>query len=118
MALRFTNDAEPGIARSGHGPFRYKRSDGRSVRDEATLARIAKLAIPPAWTDVWICTDPDGHLQATGRDARGRKQYRYHPDYRAQREREKFADLIPFGEALGRGAPQGKFARHRVGFAA
>ena len=74
---------------------------GRTVHNPDTLERIGELVIPPAWTDVWICLDPHGHLQATGRDARGRKQYRYHPRYRARRDSEKFADLIPFGEALG-----------------
>ena len=71
------------------------------MTDAATLDRIRSLAIPPAWTDVWICADADGHLQATGRDARGRKQPRYHPDFRAERESDKFARLVEFGEVLG-----------------
>src|SRR5205085_1877583 len=75
---------------------------GAPVVEEAELARIASLVIPPAWTHVWICRDPAGYLQATGRDAKGRKQYRYHPDHRRKREAEKFADLVPFGEATGR----------------
>jgi DNA topoisomerase-1 len=70
------------------------------VKDEATLARVRSLAIPPAWTDVWISADPHGHLQATGRDARGRKQYRYHPDFRSHRDAVKFDRLYAFGSAL------------------
>src|SRR4051794_4723440 len=100
-ALHFVDDTEPGIRRKGTKRFRYVADGtGDAVRDEETLARIASLAIPPAWTDVWICTDRDGHIQATGRDARRRKQYRYHPDFRAERERTKFDQLIDFGEAL------------------
>ena len=77
--LRYVSDLAPGIARSRRGKgFVYLDPDGRSIRDERVLRRIRALAIPPAWTDVWICADPRGHLQATGRDARGRKQYRYH----------------------------------------
>src|SRR3954453_11456135 len=92
----------PGIRRLGApGKFRYVRADGRKVKDAAELARIKSLVIPPAWTDVWICSDPQGHIQATGRDARGRKQYRYHPVYRRRRERRKFDQLVPFGQALG-----------------
>ncbi|MCB0998450.1 MAG: DNA topoisomerase IB [Acidimicrobiales bacterium] len=94
-------DAEPGIVRRGTRRFRYETPDGRPVRDPDVLARIASLAIPPAWTDVWICIDPCGHLQATGRDAKGRKQSRYHPDFRAERERTKFDQLVVFGAALG-----------------
>src|SRR4029079_2237933 len=71
------------------------------VTDAETLERIRAIAVPPAWTDVWICRDPDGHIQATGRDARGRKQYRYHTDFRADRERTKFDELVLFGEHLG-----------------
>jgi DNA topoisomerase IB len=92
---------EPGIRRQGRQRFSFVRErDGSVVRDPRTLARIAALAIPPAWTDVWICAEANGHIQATGRDARGRKQYRYHERYRAQREHAKFADLVPFGGAL------------------
>jgi DNA topoisomerase-1 len=101
MGLRHSADDRPGIRRRGTKRFTY--TDDRTdhpVTDRATLDRIASLAIPPAWTGVWICRDPLGHIQATGRDAKGRKQYRYHPEYRAQRESEKFADLIPFGESL------------------
>jgi DNA topoisomerase-1 len=75
---------------------------GKPVRDEATLARIRALAIPPAWTDVWICPHADGHLQAVGRDARGRKQYRYHAGYRAARDEAKFGRMVAFGKALPR----------------
>ena len=73
----------------------------KPVTDAETLDRIRSIAVPPAWTDVWICADPDGHMQATGRDARGRKQYRYHPEFRAERERTKFDELVAFGESLG-----------------
>ena len=99
--LRYVTDAEPGIRRTGTKRFRYvDDTTGAPVTNKPTLARIDALAVPPAWTDVWICADDAGHLQATGRDARARKQYRYHPAFRALREHEKFADLIPFGEAL------------------
>lgn len=100
--LVYSSDAEPGIRRRGAKRFRYvDEATGSPVRHRPTLARIDALAVPPAWQHVWICADPAGHLQATGRDDRRRKQYRYHPGYRARREQEKFADLIPFGEALG-----------------
>jgi DNA topoisomerase-1 len=101
--LRYYSDAQAGIERrrAGRG-FRYLTSEGGSIRDGQTLARIKTLAVPPAWTDVWICPDPSGHLQATGRDARGRKQYRYHPLYRRRRERAKFDRLVEFGRALPR----------------
>jgi DNA topoisomerase I len=100
--LVHTNDGDPGIRRTGRSRFRYiDEQTGRTVRDRDTLDRIAALAVPPAWQDVWICATGFGHLQATGRDARGRKQYRYHPAFRARRETEKFSDLVPFGEALG-----------------
>jgi len=99
--LRYTSDARPGIRRVGGAPpFRYTGPDGAPVTDEKTLARIAKLVLPPAWTDVWISTDPRGHLQATGRDARGRKQYRYHVRWREERDSNKFDRLGAFGRAL------------------
>jgi DNA topoisomerase IB len=99
--LHYVSDADPGIYRLGSAPkFRYVDADGTPVRDRDTLDRIRMLAIPPAYTDVWICADPRGHLQATGRDARGRKQYRYHPDWRHVRGEGKFARLAAFGEAL------------------
>jgi DNA topoisomerase-1 len=101
--LRYVSDAGPGIRRrrAGEG-FRYLRPDGTTVGDEATLARIRRLAIPPAWTDVWICASGEGHLQATGRDARGRKQYRYHPRWREVRDETKYGRLIAFGAVLPR----------------
>ena len=99
--LRYSRDAEPGIAREGDAKaFAYRDSKGGRVDDERTLERIRKLAIPPAWSDVWICADDRGHLQATGRDARGRKQYRYHPAWRETREADKFEHLAEFAQAL------------------
>lgn len=99
----YSSDAEPGIRRMSRGDgFLYFRPDGRPVRRESDLTRIAALVIPPAWTDVWICTDPRGHLQATGKDARGRKQYRYHPAWIAERDSNKFASLTDFARALPR----------------
>src|SRR3954464_7410433 len=93
----------PGIRRLGApGRFRYVRADGRKVKQAAELARIKSLVIPPAWTDVWICSDPQGHLQATGRDAHGRKQYRYHPKFRQMRDDVKYSRLPAFAQALQR----------------
>jgi len=102
--LRYVNDGRtPGIRRIGrHRRFRYVDPTGRSVSDRAALQRIKALVIPPAWTDVWICPDPRGHLQATGRDARGRKQYRYHPRWRDVRDEVKYGRLIAFADALPR----------------
>ena len=101
--LRYVSDALPGIARRRAGrAFRYVAPEGSDVRDEATLARIRRLAVPPAWTNVWICPREDGHLQATGRDARGRKQYRYHARWREVRDEGKYARLVAFGRALPR----------------
>ena len=100
--LRYVTDAEPGIRRTGTKRFRYTDAvTGRVISNKQVLERIRALAVPPAWTDVWICADPDGHLQATGRDARHRKQYRYHVEFRAEREQTKFGELVAFGEALG-----------------
>jgi DNA topoisomerase-1 len=91
----------PGIRRLGApGRFRYVRADGRRLSNPAELARIKSLVIPPAWTDVWICADPRGHLQATGRDARGRKQYRYHAKFRQMRDDVKYSRLPAFAQAL------------------
>lgn len=99
--LRYSSDARPGISRrrAGRG-FTYSAPDGQTIRTAAVLARIRSLAIPPAWTDVWICPDPTGHLQATGRDARRRKQYRYHARWRVQRDDAKFERLIDFARVL------------------
>lgn len=101
--LRWWSDGDAAILRrrSGRG-FAYRDPAGQPVRDRPTLARIRTLAIPPAWTDVRICPDGRGHIQATGRDAKGRKQYRYHPRWRATRDEAKFRRLIAFGEALPR----------------
>lgn len=97
--LIYTSDAQPGISRLRRGKgFAYRRANGAPLRDDAQLARIRNLAIPPAYRDVWICTRPDGHLQATGFDARGRKQYRYHHRWREERDAEKFEWL---GELAG-----------------
>jgi len=101
--LRYVSDLSPGIRRTRAGKgFRYTGPDGRSIRDAETLGRIKRLAIPPAWTDVWICPDPRGHLQSTGRDARGRKQYRYHPRWREVRDVVKYDRMVAFAEALPR----------------
>jgi DNA topoisomerase-1 len=99
--LHYVSDDKAGIRRvkSGAG-FRYVGTAGKAIRDEETLARIKSLVIPPAWTDVWICPIPNGHLQATGRDARGRKQYRYHPRFREIRDRTKYERLAVFAAAL------------------
>src|SRR5437763_1480243 len=89
--LRYTSDTEPGIRRRTRGKgFVYFRADGSRLKDAATLSRVKRLAIPPAWTDVWISPRENGHIQATGRDARGRKQYRYHSDWRKQRDQNKY----------------------------
>jgi DNA topoisomerase-1 len=99
--LRYVYDTRPGITRKrSRGGFRYVGTDGRPVRDPAVLARIKSLIIPPAWVDVWICTSPNGHLQATGRDARGRKQSRYHPRWRQVRDEAKYEHMLLFAEAL------------------
>src|SRR5687768_3193108 len=85
--LRYVSDASPGIVRRRAGKgFKYVGADGKAVRHADTLARIKSLAIPPAWHDVWICPSPNGHIQAVGRDARNRKQYRYHPRWREVRD--------------------------------
>jgi len=101
--LSYANDNEPGIRRvkSGTG-FRYRDAEGQVVRDPKVLERIRSLVLPPAWTDVWISPDPNGHIQAVGRDQRGRKQYRYHDAWRQLRDETKFDRLIAFGRALPR----------------
>jgi DNA topoisomerase-1 len=101
--LRYVHDDRPGIRREpADDGFRYIDAKGEPVEDEATLKRIKSLAIPPAWTDVWICPQTNGHLQATGRDARGRKQYRYHPKWRSVRDEVKYERMLRFGKALPR----------------
>jgi DNA topoisomerase-1 len=101
--LRYSSDAEPGITRRRAGSgFFYVMPNGRRVNDSATLERIRKLAVPPAYTKVWICLDPQGHLQATGLDARGRKQYRYHAKWREVRDTHKFERMMEFGKTLPR----------------
>jgi DNA topoisomerase-1 len=102
--LRHVTDARPGIRREAKpgGGFRYIGPDGRAVRRPAELQRIAHLAVPPAWTDVWICPYADGHIQATGRDARRRKQYRYHDHWREVRDATKYERTLAFGDALSR----------------
>lgn len=99
--LRYVTDTKPGITRKKHGKtFRYFDPDGKPIKDEATLKRIRSLVIPPAWTDVWICPLANGHLQATGRDARKRKQSRYHPRWREVRDETKYERMKLFGQAL------------------
>lgn len=101
MGLRYVSDAMPGISRrrSGKG-FAYRGPDGQPLRDREKLAWIRSLAIPPAWEKVWISPFPDGHLLAVGRDEKGRKQYRYHPRWRALRDEAKFGRMLAFGRAL------------------
>jgi DNA topoisomerase I len=99
--LQYVSDVKPGIRRKKSGKrFRYVDAEGKPIRDKETLQRIRSLVIPPAWTDVWICSDSRGHLQATGRDARGRKQSRYHPRWRAVRDETKYERMLLFGTAL------------------
>jgi DNA topoisomerase-1 len=101
VGLRYASDDQPGIGRKGAGKgFHYLRPDGKPVRDKDTLARIRALVIPPAWTGVWICPDADGHIQVTGRDAKGRKQYKYHPDFRAVRDNGKYDHVLEFAAVL------------------
>ena len=99
--LRYVHDGRAGIHREAvKDGFRYLDAHGAPVEDETTLARIKGLVIPPAWQDVWICAQANGHLQATGRDARGRKQYRYHPKWRTARDEVKYERMLKFGDAL------------------
>lgn len=101
--LRYVTDARPGIQRrQAANGFEYIDPKGQPIRDDTKIERIKALAIPPAWTDVWICPSPNGHIQATGRDARGRKQYRYHPRWRMVRDETKYARMLAFGAALPR----------------
>jgi len=98
--LHYVSDSQPGISRERNRHFLYRDEAGRQIRDAAVIARIEALAIPPAWTKVWICSLPNGHIQATGRDARGRKQYRYHARWRTVRDETKYARILEFAEAL------------------
>ena len=103
LGLRYVNDGLAGITRRRVGTgFSYRAPDGSLLKDRDTLAWIRKLAIPPAWREVWISPHRDGHVSATGRDARGRKQYRYHPAWRAFRDETKFGRMLAFGQALPR----------------
>jgi DNA topoisomerase-1 len=103
VGLRYVSDEMPGIAREHAGKgFRYRFPTGDLVHEPEVLRRIKSLAIPPAWTQVWICPDPSGHLQATGRDDRGRKQFRYHPRWREIRDETKYNRMLAFGRALPR----------------
>ena len=99
--MRHSSDSEPGISRqkSGRG-WAYFKPDGARITDRDEIERLNAIGLPPAYTDAWFCTDPEGHLQATGVDARGRKQYRYHPDFTAKRSTSKFDGLKEFGKAL------------------
>src|SRR5215831_13981052 len=101
--LLYVHDHQPGIRRRKAGPgFVYVGPEGDRIRDEKTLEQIRKLAVPPAWTDVWIAVSPRGHLQATGRDAKGRKQYRYHSRFRETMESTKYEHMIEFADSLPR----------------
>lgn len=99
--LRYVDDSKPGLTRQRSGTgFRYVDAKGATIRDKALIQRVKALAIPPAYTDVWICPSANGHIQATGRDDRGRKQYRYHPEFRQAREASKFERITAFADAL------------------
>jgi len=100
--LRHSNDAEPGFTRKRTGQYWAYFDGDERVTDRETIDRLTSVGLPPAYTDAWFCKDPEGHLQATGIDARGRKQYRYHPDFRAKRESAKYEGLLEFGKALSR----------------
>ncbi|MBN9249867.1 MAG: DNA topoisomerase IB [Mesorhizobium sp.] len=118
--LTYADDSEPGIRRKGApGRFWYVGSKGEKLGEGETVQRIRALAIPPAWTDVWISPDPTGHIQATGRDFKGRKQYRYHADWAAERDGQKYDSLVEFAEALPRLRAQvdSDLRRHGLPFA-
>ncbi len=101
VGLRYVSDERPGIRRERRGDeFVYRNPQGQEITDERTLKRIRSLAIPPAYEDVWICPHANGHLQATGRDAKGRKQYRYHADWRRVRDENKYERMMQFGRAI------------------
>ncbi|MGE4240000.1 DNA topoisomerase IB [Ramlibacter sp.] len=109
--LQYVSDEQPGIRREQAGDLvAYFKDNGDPVHDDATLERIRKLAIPPAWTEVWICARANGHIQATGRDARGRKQYRYHAQFREVREETKYGRMLDFAQALP--AVRARLAEH------
>ncbi len=117
--LSYVNDSEPGIRRKGTpGRFGYVGPKGEKLGEGRTVQRIRALAIPPAWTDVWISPDPNGHIQATGRDVKGRKQYRYHADWAAERDGEKYSSLVEFAGALPRlrACVDGDLRRHGLPF--
>src|SRR6266478_4470206 len=99
--LYYVNDNRLGYRRRANGNgFEYLDTEAKRIRDKQRLLRIKRLAIPPAWTDVWICPSPNGHIKATGRDLRGRKQYRYHERWREVRDENKYEKMVLFGEAL------------------
>ena len=99
--LRYVSDDQPGYTRKRKGEsFQYFDTEGKLIRDETRVLRIRRIAIPPAYTDVWICPSPNGHIQATGRDDRGRKQYRYHERWRVVRDENKYDRMLVFGDAL------------------
>jgi DNA topoisomerase-1 len=101
--LVYVDDSQPGYGRRRRGRgFTYVDAEGAPVRDPEVIARLRSLVVPPAWTDVWFCADPSGHIQATGRDAKGRKQYRYHDDWQTARGEAKYESLVDFGHALPR----------------
>src|ERR1700694_5997617 len=106
--LRYVSDDQPGYTRKAKGnDFEYFDTEGKPIRDEQRLLHIRRLAIPPAYTKVWICPSPNCHIQATGRDARGRKQYRYHERWRDLRDENKYERMLMFGEALAKIRRQG-----------
>jgi len=110
--LHYASDLQAGILRYGPpGRFRYRLASGKPVKDRSVLKRIKSLVIPPAWKEVWIAPRPDSHLQATGRDARGRKQYRYHQTFAAHRDSAKYAHLVEFGHGGKHPAPPHPFLR-------
>jgi DNA topoisomerase-1 len=112
--LRHSSDSEPGYTRKRIGRYWAYFDGDERVTDRATIDRLNSIALPPAYANAWFCKDPDGHLQATGIDARGRKQYRYHPDFRSNAEATKFANLVEFGKALPKIRPQvDKDLKHR-----
>src|SRR5215203_4641756 len=99
--LRHSSDEEPGYTRKRQGRYwAYFDEQGKRITDRCEIDRLNAVGLPPAYTDAWFCKDSNGHLQATGRDARGRKQYRYHPDFRLRRDKSKYSDCLGFGKSL------------------